>query len=374
MGDDAARVGVGRAGQRVAGARRARVGIDPDHAAVERDRVGRRTQVLRAQRAALGGGRRPNRSDAARRIAARVARRRAAGSASELSPVVRVEGRAVAATRVERSVGPEHEVADRVARKLLAPIVHQHELGSDQRVGRRDLKARDPAADDAAVSRRARRRRAAVRGRTCDAPARSSAADRRIVGVGQIDVRTRREGGVERQREQSAVPEVVDVRTQVGDLRRRRVGQAVEDPDQAALLGDEDAAVGCEANGGRMVEPGEDRALREAGRQCDGGGGRRRERAEQRDGEDRQPPRGTRARKRCATSRDAGRTGTRPAGRARRHSHECRKAIGRHPISDRYSVRPPQAENLTGLHAFQARNAWTTTRARRWPYTPRCPW
>ena len=52
--------------------------------------------------------------------------------------------------------------------------------------------------------------------------------------------------------EQSTIPEVVDVRLEVGDERRRRVGDAVVRDDAAALLGHEDATVGGEADRDRV--------------------------------------------------------------------------------------------------------------------------
>jgi hypothetical protein len=64
------------------------------------------------------------------------------------------------------------------------------------------------------------------------------------VGVEHVDVGVCRELRVERQPEQSPVPEVVHLRSQVREDVRLRVRQRVEDLDETALLGDEDASVG----------------------------------------------------------------------------------------------------------------------------------
>ena len=54
---------------------------------------------------------------------------------------------------------------------------------------------------------------------------------------------------------------MLQVREDVG----RRVGQAVEDVDRAALLGDEDLAVGGEGDSHRVVQAGPDGLVGEAG-------------------------------------------------------------------------------------------------------------
>ena len=79
-------------------------------------------QILRAQRSALGGRRRLDPSDAHRRIAAGVLR------VAALPVVGPVEARAVAAARVEGSVGAEDDAADRMARVLLEPVVDEDQL------------------------------------------------------------------------------------------------------------------------------------------------------------------------------------------------------------------------------------------------------
>jgi hypothetical protein len=71
-----------------------------------------------------------------------------------------------------------------------------------------------------------------------------------------------RELRIERDAEQAAIPEVVDLGAQVGRDRRRRRAQAREDFDQAALLGDEDAAVRREGDIGRLGQAAEDDVFR----------------------------------------------------------------------------------------------------------------
>jgi hypothetical protein len=66
----------------------------------------------------------------------------------------------------------------------------------------------------------------------------------------------------------------VHVGRQVGEHRRGRVGEVVENLDPAALLGDEDAPVRRELQIDRRAEPAEDDLLLEAGRQRDRGRGR----------------------------------------------------------------------------------------------------
>ncbi len=253
VGDDPAGVdvtGAGVGGQRVAGVR-----IDADHGAVEPGRIGARAQVLAAQRAALGGRRGLGAADRPRRVAARVDRRAVLAVVGE-----RVAG-AVAGGGVEGAVGAELEVADRVARVLLAPLVaDQRHLGA---VGQ-DL--REPAADHAAVALGARRVGAVV------VPARGSAADSGVVRVERVDVRAAgRELGVEHHAEQAAVVVERDVLGEVRVDRRGRVLEAVEDLDHAVELADEHAAVGREGDRGRGDEVVEDLLLDELVRDVGGG-------------------------------------------------------------------------------------------------------
>ena len=128
------------------------------------------------------------------------------------------------------------------------------------------------------------RRRAAVRRRSRRAPARRGAADRRVVGVEDVDVRAW-PGSSGRARARAARGPSSCGRSVrrsakiVGVVSR----EAVEDLDDPALLGDEDAAVGREAQSGRIVEAAEDDLVLEAG----GHGRRGGRRTEQRqDGND----------------------------------------------------------------------------------------
>ena len=229
--------------------------------------VVRRSWLRRAPPSAVG--RRQHGADAARRIAARVDRR------AVLPVVDEVEAGAVPAAHVERAVGTEGQAADRVARVLLAPVLDQHLLRADHHVAGR-LEPREAAGDHAAVGRRAGRRRAAIRGPAHRPPARRRPADGGVEGVEDVDPRVRREVRRERETEQSTVPEVVDLRPEVGEHGRRRVRQVVEDLDDAALLGHEDPAVWREAHRRGLGEPGEDDLLLEAGRQRRGRRGLRR--------------------------------------------------------------------------------------------------
>ncbi len=152
-----------------------------------------------------------------------------------------------------------------MTRILLAPVLDQDLLGPGHRVAR-GLEAREPAGDDAAVARCARRRGAPVGEHAWRAPARRNTADRRIVGVEDVDVRVRRKAGVEGEAEQAPIPEVVHVRAQVGEDGRSRVGEIVEDLDQPALLGHEDTPVGREPDDGGIGEAAEDNGLLETAR------------------------------------------------------------------------------------------------------------
>ena len=118
--DDPARVGVGAADERVAGSAGAGVRVDAQDRAVEAggSPLVRRSWLRSAPPSAVGGVMRA--ADAARRVAARVER------VAVLAVVGEVEARAVARADVERAVGAEGELADRVARVLLAPVLDQH--------------------------------------------------------------------------------------------------------------------------------------------------------------------------------------------------------------------------------------------------------
>src|SRR5256885_1799415 len=77
----------------------------------------------------------------------------------------------------------------------------------------------------------------------------------------------RREVRIEGEPEQATVPVVVHLRAQVREDSGSRTAQVVEDLDDAALLGDEDASVGREAHGGGSRQTAEDDLILDPGRQ-----------------------------------------------------------------------------------------------------------
>ncbi len=258
MGDDPPRVRIGIGKERVGRKRQARGGVDADDRAVERRRIARRAQVLAPQGAALGARRRHRAPDAPWRVAAGI-------DGIPVLPVVgEREARAVAGARVQRPVRAEVDGSYRVARVLLAPVLDQHLLRAGHDIAVR-LESREPSADHAAVRGRAGGRRARV------TPARRCArrAELVVVRVEDVDVRALREVRIERHPQKAAIPEVVDVRREVREGRRSRVGEAVEDLDRAALLGDEDPAVGRKAHHRRVRQPAErDGLLKRRRRRC----------------------------------------------------------------------------------------------------------
>jgi hypothetical protein len=146
---------------------------------------------------------------------------------------------------------------------LLAPVLDQNVLGSGHHIAG-CLQPREPSGDDAAVARRVGRIGARV-GQDADrAPQRSGVPDQGVVGVADVDVRSGREAGIELQSQQPAVPEVVDVRAEIGEEGRGGVGEVGEDEDTTALLGDEDAPVGREGNRGRIIKSAQDHRFVEA--------------------------------------------------------------------------------------------------------------
>jgi hypothetical protein len=152
-----------------------------------------------------------------------------------------------------------------VAGELLAPAVDEG-CDGDGLVGRGvDLDARQPAADDAARTGRIRAGVAVGVGR---AVLGRHPADIGVAGVEDVDVGPGRPTGIDGQPEHAAVPVVVRVGAQIDHGGRRRVREAVEGPDHAALLGHEDgAAARREAHGGRLAQAGEGRRGLEAGRE-----------------------------------------------------------------------------------------------------------
>ena len=96
---------------------------------------------------------------------------------------------------------------------------------------------------------------------------------RRVMRVEDVDVRHRREVGVDRDTEHPMLKAVVDVGRDV-DERRRQEGAVAIDADHAALLGDEHRSVRREVERHRRLEAFDDRRDLEAcGR--GGRGGRR---------------------------------------------------------------------------------------------------
>jgi hypothetical protein len=128
VGDDPPGVDVGVRDQRVVRQRAAGERVNTQQRAVERHRIGRRAEILTAQRPAFGrrGGLRA--ADRHRRIASRINR------AAVLPVVHEVEASAVAAGRVERAVGAKREAAERVARVLLEPVLDQDALRANHDV------------------------------------------------------------------------------------------------------------------------------------------------------------------------------------------------------------------------------------------------
>jgi hypothetical protein len=154
-----------------------------------------------------------------------------------------------------------------MARILLAPIFDQNLLGAGHHVAS-CLNAGQSCTYDAAVRGCSRRTRAGIRRRARRPPLRrrTRVAEYVVVGVEDVNVGVRGEVRREREPEETAVPEVVDVRPQVCEHSRRRVRQAVEDLDQPALLGNEDTTVRGETDNSRIRQPAQDDRLLKAGR------------------------------------------------------------------------------------------------------------
>ncbi len=142
--------------------------------------------------------------------------------------------------------------ADRVARELLAPVLES--TCSVPVMTRRRLQARQraPTTQPSVVGPGGVGQPSVAAG----APQRRRAADRR---VDACRARRRRASagkfGCEREAEQAAIPEVVDLRPEVGEHGGGRVVEAVEHLDDAALLGDEHPPVRREADRGRRASP-----------------------------------------------------------------------------------------------------------------------
>ena len=225
--------------------------------AVEPGRVAGGAEVLAAQRAALGA----SAASACRRRRPADRRTGSCGRA-ELAVVDVVEARAVAAGHVERAVGAEREVADRVARELLAPVLDQHLLGARHALPLASRRDSRPLTTQPSVGRR---RAGSGSRRRCQCP--TAAPSRRSR---RRRCRARRRTGLAGKLGSSARPSRPRSQKLWTFVRRsaktvaRGVAEAVEDLDEAALLGDEDPAVGREAHGGRLSQPGETRRVLEA--------------------------------------------------------------------------------------------------------------
>src|SRR5439155_3970877 len=139
VGDDALGAGNAAVGERIVRHRGARRRIDAQDGAVEADRLTDAAQALRPQRAAFRRRRRLRATDPARRIAARVHER-----IPGLAVVDEREARAVATAHVEGAVGAEEERPDRVAGKLLAPVLQEHVLAARHHHVAGRLQAREP--------------------------------------------------------------------------------------------------------------------------------------------------------------------------------------------------------------------------------------
>ncbi len=256
--DDPLLVEVAARYERIAGRRQAGGRIDAQDGSIEDARLaGCSPRALAAESAALGRRLGLRGSQRKRRVAARVRGRRAARTAAELAPVGRVEARAVAPGHVQVSVRAEGESSGRVAGILLAPVLDEDLLarGPGRSGGRQ---ARKVSADHAAVPGGPGRRRAAVGCGAGRSPEGGHVADVGIVRIQHVDVVVRLEIGVDGEAEQSPVPEVVDLRSQV-DHRRRGVGRDVrEHLDEPGLLGNENAAVGQEPDDGGVGQAAED--------------------------------------------------------------------------------------------------------------------
>ena len=256
-------VGVRAAAERVIGESRPGRGVYAEDRSVQHSWLTRRPpQALASKRSASGRRRGHRATHSGGRIAAWILRRRwgIAHRPPELAIVGIVEARAFPCADVEHAVGSEPQVAQRMAWELLAPVVDEHLLGAGHHVAQ-GLEPREAAADDAAVRGGAGVRRAAVGPERCHAP------DRRVVCVEHVDVRIGGKVWGEGDAHQPAVPEVVDVRAQVGKQGRRNVRQAAIHEDPTALLRDEDPTVVGETHAHRVCESAQCDRVREVGGQ-----------------------------------------------------------------------------------------------------------
>ena len=184
VADDPAGVEIATRNKRVCGPCVARGRVHADHRPVEDGRLSRGPpEALAAEGAALRRRRRQRRPDAPGRVTAGILGGDDwEGRPAELPVIGVVEVRAVSGTRVQRAVQPEVEVAHRVARELLAPVVDE-DLLSRARAG--DRQTRHTPAHDTTVGGRTGRLRTGV------VPDRGRAPDGGVVGVKDIGVRRR---------------------------------------------------------------------------------------------------------------------------------------------------------------------------------------
>ncbi len=193
--------------------------IDPGDRAGEAERIARSQRVLRTQRPTLAG-----------RIAAATLRPRVdTGVAGTL-----------AAARVEHAVRAQDEIADAVARKLLAPAIEQHGLPPAL------LEHRESPADHTA---------ALEEGPAPPSTQRLTRAHRPVERVEHVEALPLREARVERQPEEPPIPEPEDPPPEVGEHDMLVGAEPGEDLDPAALLGDDDAPVAREGEPERFLEP-----------------------------------------------------------------------------------------------------------------------
>src|SRR5690606_15759152 len=166
----------------------------------------------------------------------------------------------IPATDIEGAISAEHQVTDRVARELLAPITDQHldVAGSHWQVGGVvDLDPGELCRDHATVRGAAGYVRAlgAVDPRSA-LPHRGRApggGEGDTAGVEHVDERLARAARLDAETEQPSIPEVVRDAAHVGD-DAHRTARARRRLDDSSLLGDEHATVRCELEIGGIDE------------------------------------------------------------------------------------------------------------------------
>ena len=124
------------------------------------------------------------------------ANRRVAARIPALAVVHELEACPVAAARVQGAVGTEAQIAERMAGELLKPVVDEHTFRSSHDIAG-GLQPRQSARHFATVCRRARWIRTRIAGLSRTTPTRRRAADRTVVGVENVDVRTFRKAWIE---------------------------------------------------------------------------------------------------------------------------------------------------------------------------------